>query len=86
MEFLWSLDVGAWSFECGQLDHKRRAFAWAFALGANPPAMHLDNGFTDGQSQAQTFAGAIDLLKSFKDFVEQFVRNTDPGVADLDGD
>jgi len=69
-----------------QIDNERRAFAKSRAVPADTAAVHLDDRFANGQTEAEAFLVRINLLKGIEDFVEKLRLDSDAGVADLDGD
>ena len=54
-----------------QIDNERRAFAKSRAVRADTAAVHLDDRFANGETEAEAFLVRINLLKGIEDFVEK---------------
>lgn len=66
-----------------QVDDESRAFAGAFAKRANGAAMHLDDRFTNGEPEPETFPTDAPLLESVENFLQILGLNPNAGVFDF---
>src|SRR5439155_23670944 len=62
-----------------QIDNKRCALAKSRAVCADAAAVHLDDRFADGQTEAKALAARINLLKGIENLVEKLRLDSDAG-------
>src|SRR6266403_4645944 len=67
-----------------EIDHEFRAFPRTFTEGADRAAVHLDDRFADGESEAEAFLASAALLEGVEDFFEMMWFDPNTGVADFD--
>lgn len=82
-------DMNHWNpvlFENRNLDHEGCACLQSLAMSTDGAGMHFNDGFTECETESQSFALRIGLFEGVEDFFYKLWFDADAIVADLDGD